>query len=512
MVDESVVKIPIKEGVVDISSFLDAKRQAVMIASDEDEVRRLFGIEEEKRQFSDALVAAARARNDDSITPEVALAATEKVYDGFFEFQELPGGPATKLKGLYINRVNHVYKPSLVIGAVAAAILGIVSGVGYIQERVHEANLIEQEQTVENSIEKLSRKKSTLENQIAEIYNYVSEKRPPEAGDLNDILALAKGQLKKTDDFFVRYTPPEQQVTRENFTGASKEADLVKDILEQASQQLSRGKEIITFNDDLVEVRQSLDSLIGEVRSAKPVNVLMDRADVAYNSGIAAVEHRQLAQAKDYKSQLAGIKRSVHQFAAMPAELDKAYHAVMSVVEHSPTRHWAEKMYAEGTAYVQNVDVPNLEQTIRDLSDKAAILNQEYEIFIVRQPDVRTVWDIEWFETKGGRKRVTRVDFFARCKAKKDGRVVPITFYDVALDRTVTASTFGYRISGDELRGVSDDDMMEEFRNFVGSGAYQKTPLAVKERGYPDEEARYRSSYARTVLPFTDKTSLIPNN
>ncbi len=376
---------------------------------------------------------------------------------------------------------------------------------------MHEANLIEQEQTVEGSIESLSRKKSALENQIAEAYNYVSEKRPAEAGDLNDLLALAKGQLKKTDDFFVRYTPPEQQVTRENFPDASREADRIKDILEQASQQVGKGKEIIAFNEGLVDTRQSLESLIGEVRSAKPIDVFMVRANTAYQSGISAVDHRQLAQAQDYKSQLAGIKKSAHQFAAMPAELDKAYQAVMNVVEHRPTKQWAEKMYAEARTYVQNVDVPNLKQAIQDLSEKAAILSQEYEIFIVRQSG-RTVWDIEWYETKGGRERVTRVDFFARCQAKKNGRVVPVTFYDVAQDKTVTAQTFGYRISGDELRGVSDDAMMEEFREVVGSGRYQKMPLAVKERGYPDEETRYSSSSAHMVLPFTDKTSMVPRD
>jgi len=70
---------------------------------------------------------------------------------------------------------------------------------------------------------------------------------------------------------------------------------------------------------------------------------------------------------------------------------------------------------------------------------------------------------------------------------------------------------FGYRISDDSLH-VDDDTMLEEFKQLVGSGKYTKTPLAAKKKGFPDEEPKYKSQETRMVLPFTDKTAMVPND
>jgi len=515
MVDKGIVKLPIdKDGKVDISSFLKAKRHAVEIASDDEEVKRLFNIENEKKAFADAMVEAAEARNDSSITQEVATKATERVYDKFFVFDKPPTGLRTRLMNLYLNRVNAVYKPAIVTVATIAIVTGSVLTVNYTMHNAHEAKLAKQEITVERTIDDLFQSMMNLKNQMKEISTYVSEKTPVDSSDLDNIITLAEGQLRSTDLFFAQYKPTEEQVTRENYIEAGKTADTIKGILAQVGQQLSKGKDMIAVNDGLIVVKQSLDSLIGEVRSAKPVDVLMDKANTAYQSGISTVEHRQLKEAQGYRQELEKIKTNVHQFAPMPAELDKAYQAIMNIVQHEPTKQWAEKMYLEGNTYVKNVDIPNLEQITQDLSDKAAILAQEYEIFIVKNPnrDIRTVWDIEWYETERGREKVTRVDFFARAQATKNGNIIPLTFYDVAKDKTVTAETFGVRISGDELGWVSDERMMEEFREFVGSGEYQKTPLLVKVRGYPNEKVIYTSLITNEVLPFSDKTSMVPND
>jgi len=511
MVDKGIVKLPIdKDGKVDIPSFLEAKRHAVEIASDDEEVKRLFNIENEKKAFADAMVAAAEARNDTSITQEVAEEATERVYDNFFVFQNPPTGLRTRLMDLYVYRVNRVYKPAII----AAVVTGIALTITYAEHKAHEAKLAKQEITVERTIDGLFQSKMNLKNQMKEISTYVSEKTPIDSSDLDKIITLAEDQLRSTDPFFAQYKPTEEQVTKENYIEAGKTAATIEGILSQVGQQLSKGKDMIAVNDGLIAVKKSLDSLIGEVRSAKPVDVLMNKANTVYQSGISTVEYRQLKEAQEYRQELADIKTIVHQFAPMPAELDKAYQAIINIVQHEPTKQWAEKMYLEGNTYVKNVDIPNLEQTIQDLSEQAARLSQEYEVFIVKHPNpnIRTVWDIEWYETEGGKKKVVRTDFFARAQATKNGNIIPLTFYDVAKDKTVTAETFGVRISGDELGWVSDERMMEEFREFVGSGEYQKTPLLVKVRGYPNEKVIYTSLITNEVLPFSDKTSMVPND
>src|SRR3989344_30826 len=319
MASGNIVNVPIKDGQVDVPSFLEARRQAVMITNEEEEVRRLFNIDQEKKAFSDALVAAAKARDDTSMTPEIAAEATGRVYDSFFVFNDLPGSLRTNLMSMYVNRVHAVYMPLAAVGTILAVSAGGIVGIKYVAHKHHVAILEKQELLAESSLEELLGIRTSVESSAAEISSYVTEKKPSDSDDLNQIIQLVKSQLTKTDDFFNKFKPIEEKVTTENSGQVAEESKTVESILSELLREVRIGKDKIQFNENLVAVSRGLDSLINEVKAAEPINVFIERANSLYTAGMAAVEHRQLKEAVDYRKQLSGIKNDAHEFSVLPA-------------------------------------------------------------------------------------------------------------------------------------------------------------------------------------------------
>jgi hypothetical protein len=507
-----IAKQFVKDDVVNLRSALEAGALDRAKIDEQKEVRRLFAIDEEKERFTQVRLEAAKLKGDKDLTLDIAAESTDEIYGKLFTFPEPQPSWGTRARDIYIDRTRMVYKPTGILAGLAILTGLITQGIGYLNQAAIERELNAKEERVERTIDGLNAKRNSLEGQIKEFSARQKSLSSTESSEMSNILTFADGQIDQAEGFLGSYSPSKEKVTRENYGEVGKQAANIEETLEQAAKQLEKGRGIITLHDGLVSVRGSLNSLIGEVKSAKPADVFMDRANTAYRSGISAVDNRKLTEAQSYTQQLTELKNAVHEFAVLPAELDKAYQALMNIVRHTPTKNWAEKTYSDGKTYVKNVDISNLKQVTQDLSEKTAVLAQEYEVYAFRQDGARTVWDIEWFETQNGREKITRKDYFIRAQARKNGRVVPVTFYDVGLDKYVTVETFGFRISGDELGRVSDETMLEEFRSWVGAGSYQNEPLAVKAKGYPDEEVKYVSSSVRKVLPFSSKTSLIAHD
>ncbi|MCB9359285.1 hypothetical protein H6503_05100 [Candidatus Woesearchaeota archaeon] len=517
MVDERIVKIPIKNGVVDIPSYLTGIRHAAIISSTQQEVDRLFALDEEKKSFAGAMVEAAKAKNDSSMTMEIAEEATDRIYDDFFVYDMPPKSWATRLMDVYINRVNYVYKPLIFAGA--ALVIGSLVAFSYssLKHAHNERRLNKEEVRVETIVQSLHDEMVRIEGRISSVSDEIPRSDPAYRQELSDDVRLAHRSLDDAAEFFSNFMPAKENVTRQNMADANDASLSIKMMLSAAADRVTEAENAISAGKILNSIRDKLDSTYSAIKTSGAPDQLMIKADTAYDSGIIAIEHRQLESAAKHNGELQHISEDIHAFATMPAELDRAYNSVISVVKHQPTKEWADNMYNNGKSYIRNVDVANLRDATQKLDKMAAQLNQEYEIFIYRDPNgARTVWNLEWYEVEPRRngklaERVTREDYFGRSQARDDGRVIPVTFFDVALEEMKTATTFGYRLSGDELR-VDDDTILEELKDFVMSGRYQQQPLAEKKRGFPEPDVLYRSRKAGMVLPFHEMTTLVPND
>lgn len=454
------VKLPELIHIEDIYSTLDDFSQ---------EVQKQLDVETTREDIKKRLINAATERG-----AEVKEDLIEKSIDIFlrnvYSFKEPSKGLSYRLAEGYVNRV----KIAKIVGIPLISIGVIVGGADLASKGIKEAKLKLAEHRIENAVEGAYKKEHVLETEARTLSSESLEAQMQ--SELKILISQAETNLGSTRGFFTKFCTDgtaSDDITRNNYLEADNQLAAINKSLGSAEESLSQGKQIVETQKNLVITRQSLDSLIQEIRSAKAPSPLTLRAESVYQSGVASLNNRQLSQGQSYRSDLLELKDNVQQFTILPAKADQLYQSIKIVAKEKEAVDQADKIYNEARTYINNVDIPPLKKAVANLEDLSMILNQEYELRIVSRPDVKSGIDRYYTDQNGRRSSgyyliVEAVD--------SQGNVMPQLITNEETGTAKKVRMWGERVPVSAYERVKEDK--------IDDGIIQKNIVGEKSRGF----------------------------
>jgi len=453
------------------------------------DTEKQFHLDDLKKRYSDALIEADIAGGIKP-DPERIATATKIYFDRRESFIEPKRDLPYKLAEMYVDRarIGRRYGlPTLGLLCVTALVWGSV-----ITGKIAHRNALEK--SVETRVEEVFRQDKLIDSAWANINgNIAVQNQLPESEKvrLKDDLRNSSDKLKQIDLFLDEFCPrgsAEKSVTQSNYKEVGNRVAGFVALLDTAKTDLNDANNLIGAQEELTSTRQSLDSLFAEVKNMKPGNVFETRAEVAYKNGISCLETRQLTEAQRNKENLAGIKRDITDFSHLNRKLDETYRHIGAIAKEDEAKKEADQIYSEARKFIENPDVPRLQETEKRLENLDAILGQEYTTYILdcdrRMPDNPGI-------------RVVR--YYAVLQQKDpNGRVLPKRILHEESKTTLNVDKWGYRIgevtlSGgetpDDVRAAGKDPKFyTKIRNDINdNNVIDDSKMAVKERGYLHE-------------------------
>ena len=433
------------------------------------EVQKQLNMDQAREDIKQRLIAAAKERGD-NVNEDLIEKSIDFFFQGLYTFKEPVRGIGHELANAYIERV----KIAKTVGyplLTAAVVLGAAKG---ISNWAKELKLRAAESRVERAVEDSYQKKDSLESKIKTLSSKSIDKDLQY--ELTQRVNASRQTLSGTQKFFDAFCDDgtaKDDITRQNYGEAQAQLSGINGIISGAEQELSKGKELVDFHENMISTRQSLDSLIEEIRSEKPPEILLSRAEATYKSGIASLSNRQLQEGQSYREELKGLKDNVRDFSVLPGQADRVYQSIKGIAKEPAAVDEANKLYDEVRAYVNSINIPQLKQAVTKLENIDAVLKQEFVLRIVTRDGVKSGIDRYYTDESGTRSSgyylvVEAVD--------KDGNVLEQRITNEESSRTETVRMWGERVPEYIYEQVKSDKLDD--------GNIQNNIVGEKKKGY----------------------------
>jgi len=486
---KSHLKVPSQE--TNVNDFLHMMDVATQIRKEEEEIGKQFNIQEKRAEIKKKILATAQVTGE-NLTEMQVDRAIDSFFSGLYSFQEPSRNFETRLAELYVDRtrLGRTYGiPTLWAAGIATVIglsaWGISAGINYSHER-----------KVETAVEKLYQEKSSLQNELSSLRSDASrllnDPEFPNSAKLEEVITFAEKSFRSSDIFFNEFCSKgtaDDDIDQENYLTAKQQIPAVEDVLQAIDDRLSSGKSLIELEDGLDSTKKSLDSLIAEVRSSKPQQVFLERAESAYANSLVTIKNRQLREAQRYAEQLRSVNTDAQQFIVLPGQLEQVYASVKSVAKEKEALEKAETIYQEGQSYLANVEVQKLSKTVSQLQDLDTRLSQEYTIRIVSREGVKSGIDRYYNGKFSGWYLVLEA-------IDSKGSVVPLPILNTENGQTETVKMWGEKVAETDPKIVKkmqrtgrydhNNLLQKVVKDKLDDGIVNDNIVGKKEKGYLD--------------------------
>jgi len=362
-----------------LDDFLRMSDVASQLRQLQDKVGEQLDIDQQRDVLRETLLKAAE-ESKEKLTTEQVDAAIESFYADRYSFKAPHKSFETTLANLYIARKK--------ITAVAGTLAAVTAFSWAATTAISSAHISSLERGVERAIEQEYRERVELGETLKGIVSSPFRKQLPqnEQDKLTASITTSEGRLKESDKILNDYCPngsAKKAVTQDNFEEVKKQIPILESILAPVSSQINEGVRIIETQKQFVSTKQSLDSLIGEIRNSKPLPVLLQKAETAYSNGATCVDNRQLSGAQTYQKQLTTLQQDIVSFSSLTGDIERLYSNIKAVAKEDEAKVKGEKVYQEAKQFAQAVDVAKLRQSVAQLEELDVVLNEEYNLIIV---------------------------------------------------------------------------------------------------------------------------------
>jgi hypothetical protein len=215
--------------------------------------------------------------------------------------------------------------------------------------------------------------------------------------------------------------------------------------------------------------------LLAEVKNIKSHGVFVERAEIAYNNGMACIYNRQLSDAENYYRQLTQIKGDAASFSVLVREADQLYNTVLAISKEEAAKEKCENLYKEAVQSKSSADVLMLSYAVKQLGELEGALNQEYTIFIL-----------------GGDRRIpddnpNLIRYYLLVEARDpSGNIIPRKVeHEERPGKFVTVRKWGERVGLSTVnKEVEPDAYARVKRDRLVDGVIDNNVFGIKERGY----------------------------
>jgi len=460
-----------------LDEFLRMVDVATTVRQKQEEVNQQFNIDETKTELKKKLLETAQITGEQLTDSQIEI-AINSYFDGLYSFKAPERNFGTNLAEIYVDRVRLTKKfviPPLSV--IAAAGLLWLSGLG-----VHSAHLKSQERSLEKDIESAYQERQILLTEAHEISvsPLISKLPSAEKDKLHTQLSTSQERLKSMAPYFNKYCSngtAADDITKVNYQEAKNGLPNIEDSLNQAKNEFQDGKSVIDTQEGLILTQRNLETLIGEVRGLKPINIFSQRAENAYSAGLGEIERRNLSEAKQKEQQLLGVKQDISQFSNLTSQTETLYNSIRTISKEKEASEKGEELYNEAKKFISVADVPKLSQTVSHLQDINVILSQEYTLRIVNREGVKSGID-RYYTDENGRRGS---GYYLIVEAiDSSGNALEMRIRNEENGQTENATMWGERVPESVYEKVKEDKL--------DNGIVNNDIIGTKRRGYLKEE------------------------
>ncbi len=466
---------PMMDSAVTVES---SKTELTDIAEDtrslRESVEAQFNINQLKEKYRQQLLQQKDSNGNPVFKEEDADLAVQKFFDNLYVFQPPDENAfSVKLAKLYVRRGKIAKKYGVPLAGLAVA--GVL-GYGAL-EGVNAVRLGIAERNVESAVEASYRESRNLNNELNDLDS--QKNLLADSSELAELVKSAEESLMSTEEFYNAYCSEgtaSDDITRLNYSDADQNLHSINRVIGSVKIKVSQGQAMVKLEKDLVSTRKSLDSLIQEIKSSNPPEVLHDRAESAYNSGVASISNGQLNDGISYQNQLSSIKSDVKDFEILPSRLNQIYSSIKTVSKDPEANTLAEDLMKEGQNYVTAVNVASLKSVISSLENLDSLLKQEFTVKIVSRSGVKSGMDRYYTDASGRRLS----GFYLIVEAlDENGRPITRQITNEEDHRTYSTNLWGERVPQEIYEAVKKDKMND--------GRVDNNIFSEKKSGYLKE-------------------------
>ncbi len=458
----------------DLNTLIDIADIASTLRLQGTEVEKQLNIDNFVNEVKGKVLEAAKIKGE-NITEQQAEAATRDYLSRLYTFRQPENNISYKIAGAYVDRKRIAKR----YGIPAAAVLSIAfltfGGIS-LSRAAHQKTL---ETYAERNVLDAYQDKMDLEVKIRElsendVKKIISEK---EYAILRGIVDNAYSRLDNLDSFFAKFCDdgtPGDDINKTNYKEAEQQLVAVNTDLDGIRGEVNRGFGIVEVQRKILSTRQTLDSLIGDIRNIKPEEVFLKKAETFYANGINYLNNKKINEAENYKNQLADVKDDIGRFSELREDLIKIYADIKTISKDEEATRKGDKLYQEAKIYAVNADLDGLANRVERLEDIDRTLNLDYTVRVVNREGVNSGMDRYYTDENGTRASgfyliVEAIDSNGRAldlniTNKEDGRTYKVSMWGEMVPERVFE-----RIKKDKADGIIEDDV-----------------VAKKEKGYLD--------------------------
>lgn len=460
-----------------LDEFLMMVDVATTVRQKQDEVNQQLNIHEARTELKKRLQETARISGE-QLTDFQIESAINSYFDGLYSFQEPERDIETRIAEIYVDRVRLAKKFGIppLIGVAAAGLIWLSA------EGIQSARLKSQERSVENAVETAYQEKQKLLTETQEISSspFVDKLPITERAKLQSQLSNSQERLNSMSPFFQKYCSDgtaEDDITRENYQEARNSLTIMEDSIGKVKIEVQGGRTMIQIQEGLVSTHRNLETLIGEIRGLKPLEVFSQRAENTYSAGIGGIERRNLIEAKQKEQELMGVKKDISQFFDLTAQTESLYGSIRATAKGEEASQRGESLYQEAKQLAVSADVLRLSQTVSQLQNLNTILNQEYTLRIVNRNGIRSGIDRYYTDQSG--KRVSGYYLIVEGVDSR-GNALQIDIKNEENGQIERVTMWGERIPNEVYERVKEDKL--------DNGIINNDAVGKKMRGYLREE------------------------
>lgn len=476
---------PVEENRIDV--FLKTMDIVRAIESENAAVADILNDNEKKAKMRQKLVAAYVEMGREP-NPKAIDEAIESVLSHQYEFKPAQKSFSTTLAHAYINRgtlIRQWFVTPILALTLAGATLGTVNSIN---------NSIEagKERDVEERVVRVFSSEQQLEARVNDLANDEVAKQLPakEKTTFNQSIAQGRDSLKETKSFFDKYCPQgkaEKVVTRDNYAKVSDALPAVESTLGTVQSQILSASDVLQGQRKIITAKQSLDKAFQDFRGSGAPTVLLNRAQVLYNQGLASLEQRDVNGARSAEGNISALARDVAEITTLPKAIEQLHKSAKEIAVEKKAVELESTIYADSKVALETGDIQRLRTDKDKLSELVDDLSHRYEVIIASRP--KSYVRRDYTANATGIKTVS--GYYVIVEARENGTAIPRRVADAEDNGRIKTVTQW----GEEVPLY----VFEEIKADKKDGTVDNNKFALKEKGYLTEETIFTSQDGRKL-------------
>jgi hypothetical protein len=313
------------------------------------------------------------------------------------------------LAQLYVRRRELIKTVGIPVLIVSAVISTLVAGLSWHKQylQVHQHKVLEQ------AIEKVYVDYGSIRTQITTLFFRIKTQQENLVKQEAQNKSWTEGPVK-----FVQQAKQEIQIVEQELSltiplleelgkRESLDGNVIRESLGDFEKQLSQivtsikktnaliasANHHVSESESILQMGLNLDELLSNFKASPSTAPFLKEAQLLHAMGTAAIHKGSIDEAKEKLDALESLKNHSGELQKLSVEAKQLHQAIVEIAKEDVAKQKNEQLFAEAKNALNRHDFERLQQSIEQLYGLEALLEEEYEIRIVQEPDVQSgVW------------------------------------------------------------------------------------------------------------------------